>query len=126
MKIISHSDFFQVYTNDPAAAPRRIEPIVEALEAEDFPIIEAYPAGMDDILRVHTERHVQGVERQGLYNIAALAAGGAIVAAEEGLNGPTFAVIRPPGHHASQDSSWGFCYFNNMAIALESLRASKK
>ena len=30
-------------------------------------------------------------------------------------------VIRPPGHHASADSAWGFCYFNNMAVALQFL-----
>ncbi len=30
--------------------------------------------------------------------------------------------MRPPGHHASADSSWGFCYFNNMAVALDHLR----
>ncbi|MDH4204451.1 MAG: hypothetical protein OEV45_02890 [Desulfobacteraceae bacterium] len=27
---------------------------------------------------------------------------------------------------ASSDSAWGFCYFNNMAIALESLKQSNK
>jgi hypothetical protein len=31
-------------------------------------------------------------------------------------------LIRPPGHHASADSCWGFCYFNNMAIAIEKLK----
>jgi acetoin utilization deacetylase AcuC-like enzyme len=43
-------------------------------------------------------------------------------AAVIGLSEPSFAVIRPPGHHASSESSWGFCYFNNMAVALEHLR----
>jgi len=27
-----------------------------------------------------------------------------------------YALCRPPGHHASADSCWGFCYFNNIAI----------
>lgn len=31
-------------------------------------------------------------------------------------------MIRPPGHHASRSSSWGFCYFNNVAVAVEKLR----
>ena len=43
-------------------------------------------------------------------------------AAEVGLSEPCFALVRPPGHHASADSSWGFCYFNNMAIALDHLK----
>jgi acetoin utilization deacetylase AcuC-like enzyme len=34
---------------------------------------------------------------------------------------PTFAAVRPPGHHASPESHWGFCFFNNVAIALEKL-----
>ncbi len=123
MKVIWHDDFCQVYTSDPAAAAGRMEPIIAAVKEEGFPVIEAYPAGLDDILRVHTRRHVQTVERQGLYNIAALAAGGAMMAADIGMKEPTFAAIRPPGHHASEDSSWGFCFFNNIAVALESLRA---
>ena len=49
-------------------------------------------------------------------------AGGAIQAAVAGLTEPCFALIRPPGHHASADSCWGFCYFNNMAIALDHLK----
>jgi acetoin utilization deacetylase AcuC-like enzyme len=35
---------------------------------------------------------------------------------------PAFALVRPPGHHASADSCWGFCYFNNMAVALTRLK----
>jgi len=32
-----------------------------------------------------------------------------------------FAVIRPPGHHASADRASGFCFFNNIAIATQKL-----
>lgn len=29
------------------------------------------------------------------------------------------AIIRPPGHHAYTDKAGGFCYFNNVGIAVE-------
>ena len=35
----------------------------------------------------------------------------------------SYALARPPGHHASQDLAGGFCYFNNAAIATEQLRS---
>ncbi len=65
------------------------------------------------------------VKRQGLYDIAALAAGAAIETARIGLDEPAFGAIRPPGHHASADSAWGFCFFNNMAIALLAMQSEK-
>ena len=55
-------------------------------------------------------------------NIALLAAGGAVLAAETALTGEqAFALIRPPGHHASRNFRWGFCWFNNMAIAVQKM-----
>lgn len=121
MKVVTHDDFLQVYVHDPAAAPGRIEAVLEAIR-DEVVLEEAMPAGRDDIAAAHTDAHIESVSRRGLYNIAALAAGAAIQAAVTGMKEPCFALIRPPGHHASADSSWGFCYFNNMAIALEYLK----
>ena len=121
MKVYFHDAFYQVYTADPAAAAGRMEAIVAALEGEaDFTTIQ--PAAEMDILRVHSRQHLERVRREGVYDVAALAAGGAIQAAVRSLTAPAFALIRPPGHHASADSCWGFCYFNNMAVALTRLR----
>jgi len=39
---------------------------------------------------------------------------------------PAFGLIRPPGHHASPHSCWGFCYFNNIAIAVKKLMSEEK
>ncbi len=53
------------------------------------------------------------------YNVALLAAGGAISAVDSVLNelDSSFALVRPPGHHARPNSGMGFCIFNNVAIA---------
>jgi acetoin utilization deacetylase AcuC-like enzyme len=34
----------------------------------------------------------------------------------------SYALCRPPGHHARADAAGGFCYLNNAAIAAQSLR----
>jgi acetoin utilization deacetylase AcuC-like enzyme len=122
MKVFTHDDFKSVYTNDPAASRGRIEAVLEAIR-DEVELEESFTASQDDILAVHTKSLVQSVEREGLYNIAALAAGAAIQAAVTGMSEPAFGLIRPPGHHASADYHWGFCFFNNMAIALEHLRS---
>ena len=125
MKVVFHEDFSHVYTSDPAAASGRMESIVETIESY-VEFVPAEPALREHIAAVHTDMQIQKVENQGLYKIASLAAGGALRAAQIGLSEPCFGLIRPPGHHASAASSWGFCYFNNMAVALEALRRQKK
>jgi acetoin utilization deacetylase AcuC-like enzyme len=125
VKVIYHSDFNQVYSHDPASAPGRIEAVVKALTGR-VTFVKALAADRDDIAAVHTQDHMKDVEREGVFDIAALAAGGAVQAAGIGLTEPCFALIRPPGHHASAGSAWGFCYFNNMAIALEKLKRDRR
>ena len=125
MKVVYSEEYKQVYSYDPAASPGRIESI-EFVLAGKVDYIEPQPASEEDIAAVHTPRHVAEIRREGVYDIAALAAGGAIKAAQIGLSEPCFAVIRPPGHHASADSAWGFCYLNNMAIALTKLKRTDK
>jgi acetoin utilization deacetylase AcuC-like enzyme len=125
MKVVFHEDFYPDYTSDPAAASGRMEAIVETIEPH-VEFVPAETAFRHQIAAVHTEMHIQHVENRGLYEVAALAAGGAVQAAQIGLSEPCFGLIRPPGHHASAASAWGFCFFNNMAVALEALRRQKK
>ena len=60
---------------------------------------------------------------ENIYEYAKLAAGGAILAAK--VNG--FSLMRPPGHHAGRNGAAlgaytrGFCYLNNIAIAVKHL-----
>ncbi|MFW6284657.1 MAG: histone deacetylase family protein, partial [Desulfosalsimonas sp.] len=109
-------------TSDPASAPGRIEAIVDRLPSH-AEMVDAEPAPENLIELAHSNVHIESVRRKDLYDIAALAAGGAVQAARIGLSEPAFAVIRPPGHHASTETAWGFCYFNNMAIALLALKS---
>lgn len=57
--------------------------------------------------------------------IALLAAGAAVQAAEHALDHgePVFALVRPPGHHAERDRAMGFCLYNNAAVAAAAARA---
>lgn len=127
VKVVCHDRYREVYSDDPASAPGRIECILDAL-GESFPLVEPAKASDDDLYLVHTEAHVAYVRRLGLvYEIAKLAVGGVLKASELGFRRePAFALVRPPSHHASSDSCWGFCYFNSVAIALEKLRREER
>jgi acetoin utilization deacetylase AcuC-like enzyme len=98
-----------------------LESIVTVIEP-GVEFVQAQPATRKEIEAVHSKAHIDSVRQSGLYDIAALAAGGAVQAADIGLAEPAFGLIRPPGHHASADSSWGFCFFNNMAVALQAMK----
>jgi acetoin utilization deacetylase AcuC-like enzyme len=129
MNIIFHQAFYDVYDSDPAAAPGRMEPIIEELEKyPHYKFITPDPADGEDLLRAHSPEHVESIRRSPvIYNMGILAAGGAIKAAELAFDGnPSFGCIRPPGHHASSDSCWGFCFFNNMAVSLLKLKEDGK
>jgi acetoin utilization deacetylase AcuC-like enzyme len=58
--------------------------------------------------------------------IARLAAGAAIAAADHALagRGSAMALVRPPGHHATRDRAMGFCFYNNVAVAAAHALAS--
>ncbi|MBA2117534.1 histone deacetylase family protein [Bremerella alba] len=54
------------------------------------------------------------------YQVALLAVGAAIDATRQVAQGEAsnaFCLIRPPGHHATSETSMGFCLLNNIAIA---------
>jgi len=63
------------------------------------------------------------------YQAAIYAAGGVIRATEavmDGEVGSAFALVRPPGHHATSQRAMGFCLFNNLAIATKYALAKYK
>ncbi len=62
---------------------------------------------------------------QASFDIARLSTGGVLQAAKAVATGTVknaFALVRPPGHHATPNRSMGFCLFNNIAIAARSLQ----
>ncbi|MCS7143764.1 MAG: histone deacetylase family protein [Archaeoglobaceae archaeon] len=125
MEIVFSQKFYKVYSHEPAAEPGRMEAIVRELKGYEF--VEPKPADEKDVLLVHTKRHFEYIKRdRELFEIAMLAVGGTILSAEIAFREPSFALVRPPGHHASPDSAWGFCYFNNVAIAVKKLLTEGK
>lgn len=87
-----------------------------------------------ELLRVHDRAHVEAMAATAgravmldadtftspeSFDIARLAAGAAVQAADHALDHgePALALVRPPGHHAERDRAMGFCLFNNIAVA---------
>jgi acetoin utilization deacetylase AcuC-like enzyme len=99
-----------------------------------------------ELTLVHTKEHIARIKKEsatrlggdggdlttpfarGGYEIAALAAGGAIELFEAVLNGDVkngYALIRPPGHHAVSERGMGYCIFSNLAVAVAVARAKR-
>ena len=124
-------------------APDRAAAIVAHLEQTDLwprlQVLGPRPATVDDLLTVHTAAYVEQAREPQLraggawldadtyvsgrsFEVALLAAGGALktpAAWRRGL--APFALVRPPGHHATPDHAMGFCLFNNVAILARRL-----
>ena len=107
----------------------RVEVAYEFLKDKGCEFVEPDIAGEKDILKVHSENLLNQVKQgnffnadspvyENIFSYASLSVGGAIKAMEIALKGENaFSLMRPPGHHAS-DNVEGFCYFNNIAVAV--------
>lgn len=118
--------------------PSRISRTLEVLKEQSNLTFEwEIPKTPDEqqLSRAHTQEHIRNVgnppspfdadtpDYPGIYHHALRSVGGALQALEFALAGTkSFSLLRPPGHHATQDRAMGFCYFNSIAIAcLEAL-----
>jgi len=114
--------------------PERVRRAYEILREKGYEFLAPEPASENDIRRVHDADYVQRLKDgfvedadtpayENIYEYGRLAAGGAILAAKVA----GFSLMRPPGHHAGRRGlalgvrTRGFCYLNNIAIAVKFL-----
>lgn len=142
--IISHPDCL---LHDAGLAhperPDRCKVIQEAIE--HYPLqgsvryYQAPPVTREQLLRAHAANYVDwlfsiapkeaaiSIDEDTVMNphtlpAALRAAGGAVLAVDLVVSGnaqAAFCNIRPPGHHAERDRAMGFCFFNNVAVAVK-------
>ncbi|NYZ78792.1 histone deacetylase family protein [Candidatus Micrarchaeota archaeon] len=141
MKIVYSERFLEHETGaGNPETPERLVAIVKYLKENNLPVIFDKPKEIADrdLYIVHDEEYIEKLKflsdmQQGggdnpfsmnTFKIAKLAAGGALKAAENSENGFSFALIRPPGHHASRNAFGGFCYLNNIAFTVASVIAT--
>ena len=128
---------------------RRLKHILNTLEDEGvlarLRLLEPRPATAEELQRVHTPNHIERVQRKAQagggnldpdtyvsprsFDAALMAAGGTVRAVEAVLAGEVangFALVRPPGHHATATRAMGFCLFNNVAVAARAALAGGK
>lgn len=88
--------------------------------------VEEAPETTKELLsQVHTPRHIRQVKGSGYDPASLVSAGSAVRAGEavwQGEAGNAFAFTGCAGHHASRDSFWGFCYYNNSALLVRHLQ----
>jgi acetoin utilization deacetylase AcuC-like enzyme len=103
-----------------------------------LPITWDDPLPVDDaiLLRAHSPEHLKRLEAQLDFDMdtpsypdidshARRSVGGALRALKFAqAKDPSFVLLRPPGHHATRDRAMGFCYLNNVAIAVLEARAT--
>lgn len=114
--------------------PQRVRIAQEMLKEKGYEFLEPTPASDEDLLRVHDADYIFNLKKglvedtdtpayDKIYEFARLSVGGALLAAK--VNG--FSLMRPPGHHAGRSGAAlgvytrGFCYLNNIAVAVKAL-----
>ncbi len=132
----------------PAGHPERperaevLQAVAAAFGAQGGEVIEPRSATDEDLLRVHTQEHVDLiVSTRGKAvmidedtftspdsdEIARLGAGAVLSAVDRVLDGPAgsraLALVRPPGHHAEADRAMGFCLYSNIAVGAAYARS---
>jgi len=137
---VYHPIYLQHDTGQHVEVAARLEAIISYLEktglTSQLTLIEPCPATVEEIALVHQQGYIKEIEETAAkgggwldpdtvmspesYKAALYAVGGVIRAVEAVMAGEVanaFALVRPPGHHATAGQAMGFCLFNNIAIA---------
>jgi len=138
MKIIYSEKCAEYSEKSEEESPERILKTAELLKKERFNFITPLPAKEKDILRVHSKELFETLKygkrnpisenvnlHKNIFDYACLSAGGAILAMEKCFEEHTFSLMRPPGHHAGKTMG-GFCFLNNIVIAVKKALDEKK
>jgi acetoin utilization deacetylase AcuC-like enzyme len=112
--------------------PQRVKAAHDVLQSKGYEFFEPKPANDEEILSIHDADYLFNVKKglvedsdtpsyKNIYEFAQLSVGGALLASK--ING--FSLMRPPGHHVGRSGAAlgvytrGFCYLNNIAIAVK-------
>lgn len=102
---------------------------IEPTPASIQQITYAHKPGYSDFIRQYCDAEVpltyDTTVVQESFDIALLSTGGVISIAEAVVTDKVkngFALVRPPGHHATPGQSMGFCLFNNIAVTARYLQ----
>jgi len=117
-------------------APFRVRDSYARLKAAGHKLeAPSVQAAAEDVALLHAPGHFQTVVEGDFFDadtpaypdvarIALTSLSGALSAALCGQ--PAFSLMRPPGHHAGKSRVAGFCYFNNLALAVARLQEDGK
>lgn len=144
---IIYDNFYLKHENWPGHPENagRVAAIIKELKnsavRDKIVIVKPEPADDEKIELVHDRDYIEKIKKlsktgsmsyldadtavtQHTYNCALLAAGGCfkgldLIFGRDSKYKKFFAVVRPPGHHASRNAGRGFCIFNNAALSAK-------